>query len=86
LHTSEETCNVSLMSERRATQVVAANTVATMKTRNATAEMISQATDIDLPHLIERLNGNESFDMLELAHVGGFLHVNPGTLLKGVAA
>ena len=77
---------MSLMSERRVTQVVAANTVATMAARNATAKMISQATDIDLPSLIERLNGNESFDMLELAYVGGFLRVNPATLLKGVAA
>ena len=77
---------MSLMSERRVTQVVAANTVATMAARNATAQMISQATDIDLPSLIERLNGNESFDMLELAYVGGFLRVNPATLLKGVAA
>lgn len=86
MHTSKQTCKLSFVNARRTTQTVAANIRAAMTTLGTTAEMVSEATHIDLPDLIERLNGNESFDLAELVSVGGFLRIQPDTLLKGAAA
>lgn len=74
------------MTRRTLAQVVGANVAAAIAASGETTSSVSEAIDIPLDDLDDRLSGSASFDVAELVTVGGFLRIRASSLLEGAAA
>ena len=67
-------------------EAVSAAVAALMDDRNVTPEILSEATGIHLPLLMERLGNESPFMWDEVVAVGGFFAVPTSRLFQGVPA
>lgn len=74
------------MDRRSAPEAVAQSLSSRLAAAGETPATLAAATDIGLPAAHAILSGARDMSVAELALVGGFLHINPASLLEGVAA
>jgi hypothetical protein len=70
------------MERRSLALTVTENVAAAIERSNETLITISQATDIPVSGLRERLANRVEFTMSEIGRVGGFFRIHPADLLE----
>jgi hypothetical protein len=73
------------MTRRTPADAVAANVATAIEARGLSAATVSEATDIPISDLNDRLSGVSEFNVEQLESVGGFLRICPTEFLKGAA-
>lgn len=75
MHSPNVGSNVSDMHRRTPTIVAIQDIKSRMVTIGATEETVAEAADMNLSDLTARLHEVSEFNVADLVHVGGFLHI-----------